>query len=1037
MHRYAIVEHLALISCSISSVPPPTFLCPRFLREPACITRQHHGHRRGHNATRCLATAAENLSPQKGPVVKANTKERDVRRAIAAILESSTLSSQKAWASLLEPYLPVDLQRNRSRKLLSTTEIGSVLGPTQDLHILLAEARKFKEGKGDLLAHLAIKEDRKDAVVWLVAKMLEVNAMGLQNNSNVSSSQAIAQRRPCLPLEDATRGAETTEQLISDRRSPFDEESDLDRLTAPFSRSVSHESLGEIWRSVGSMILQAADLKPSSGQSRSIMACVLRILSHLHHVGAVPESIYNYAPAADPSVLQRPPTLYYWSRKIMVVLSDAYWTSANLPPKADQGTELAIYDPDNPNGARIPSVNMAPLVPEVEPQIWLDFVLWCCVEGGWITEGADIVYEMWSRDAKGRKYSVIDWNTLNAQKAPKTPWIAGFKAAINRSSMREHAGGATFASDDGRIGFLKPPKRTVSSEVIAAIVDGLVNTASSRPEAYGNNRARVDKRVNVCRIILERKQHGLGSTSWNSVVLRMSDSFSTNQHIPSTFLEHLASWSPSFLQESAVVNSAYLSTSPAQNYVADPSAVPLGLLHRLLLEFILAGNYRGALRIFHRLQYMVDNNRRISLDSFPEMVSLDHEHFDEEALTKSSEQQDAPGLNVQLPVNVIAPFLDMITDAKYFDLGRWLLHSEDVDGCIIPPTMYSDPVLQPALIRFASAIDDRVLLGGVTQQLKTPLPEATLRALLHHQIKTHKWDGVNEILELFRDGDGLAWDATDVVAIVRALLHGKGKPSDNTGNGAKGPNPFDLLNGLLRGRYNTSVEASQLRNFSQTRMLNQLVSLIMSVPGELGGDLEALSNTRSHRLAASCTIPTKAFNMLLESVVELFGVHEGKWLCERWCSLNGASSSHSQSSHHSASQAVEPNMQTFYHVLRPISHAILQQKQAGEGYGVRQPVDSSAVDDDTDSTSSSAQISRWSQEQSVVDWGIASCLELGITWRAIREDLPGLAIFDRRRPAIDDSENTPCTASRSVRLVDGKAMHEETLDDELAHRIPT
>ncbi|KAL8873838.1 MAG: hypothetical protein Q9174_000744 [Haloplaca sp. 1 TL-2023] len=1017
MHRYAIVEHLALITCSIPSAPPPTFLCPRFLHKSACATRHHHGQRRRQKGTRWLATAAEKPLPQEDLVVKTNTQERDVRRSRAAIFQSATSSSQMAWENLLEPYLPTDLRRKRSPDLQSTTDIGRVHSPTQDVHILLAEARQSKGGNSDLLAHLVIKEDRQNAVVWLVVKMLEAHAMELRTNSNVSRSQADARRRPFLPLEDATRGAETTEQLISGRRPLFDEQSKLDRLTACITRSASHESLGEIWRSVGSMILRAADSQSSPDKSRSIMACVHRILSHMHHVGAVPESIYNYAPATDPSVLQRPPTLYYWSRRIMVVLSDAYWVSTNPPPKADQGKEFAVYDPDDPNSARIPSVDMAPLVPEVEPHIWLDFVLWCCVEGGWITEAADIVYKMWRRGLGGKRYSVIDWNTLSAQKAPEMPWIAGFKASINRSRMREYAGGATFASEDGRMGSLKPPKRTVSSEVIAAIIDGLVNTASSRPEAYGNSCAKVEERVNACRTILERKQHGLGSSSWNSIVLRMSESLSTIQGTPSTSLEAIVSWSPSFLQESAVVNSAYLSTSPAQTYVADPSAIPLGLLHRLLSNLILAGNYRGALGIFQKLQHMVDNNRTISIKSFPEMVSLNQGQFDDEALTKSGEQQDAPGLNAQLPVNVIAPFLDMITDAKHFDLGRWLLHSQDIDGCIISPTMYSDPMLQPALIRFASAIEDRTLLDRVTQQLKTPLSEATLRALLQHHIKTHKWDGVNEILELLRDGDGLAWDATDVVAIVRVLLHSKGDPSDKTRTSAEGPDPFDLLDGLLRGRYNTSPKASQLREFSQTRMLNQLVSLIMSVPGGLGSDLKAFSTTQYHRLAANCSIPTKAFNMLLESVVELFGVYEGKILCERWCSLNHFSSPNSQPSHGSISQIVKPNLQTFYHVLRPISHSVLQQIEAGGHYGHRQSVDGLAVDDDelaaprsdtdTDSISSSLQRSRWSWDRSVADWGIASCLELGVTWDTVKEDLPGLANFD------------------SVGQSDSEGMHEE------------
>lgn len=904
----------------------------------------------------------------------------------------------------------------------------------QDLHIWLAEARKVKEPKGDLLTYLAVKEDRQDAVVWLVEAMLRAHAKDLQPSSKLSKSQGIPRHHSPLPLEDATRSTEATEQLVYNRRSSASAILDLDALTEPKSRSATHESLGEIWRSVGSMILQAADRKPSSTKSRSIMVCVHRILAHLHHVGAVPHSIYNYAPATEPSVLQRPPTLHYWSLRIMMVLSDAYWISTNPPRVSNDSMALEVYDPDDPNGARLPSIDMAPLMPDVEPQIWLDFVLWCCVEGGWITEAAEIVHEMWSRRVEKRQYSVIDWSTLSAQEAPKLPWTTRLKAAINRSRMREHAGGASFASDDDRVGFLKPPERTVSREVVAAIVDALVNTASSRPGTFGNNHSVVGKHINVCKIMLERKQLGLGSSSWNSIILRMFESLSTDPDTPSTFLEQIVSWSPSFLQEPAAANSAYLSSSPAQTYVADPSAISVGLLHRLLSDFILAGDFRGALRTFRRLQDIVDANRRISLGSFPQMVSFDLQQVGEEALIGDGEQHEAPGLNVQLPANVLAPFLDMITDVKCFDLGSWLLHSDDVDGCIIPPTMYSDSVLQPALIRFASAAGDRGLLDGVTQQLKAPLPEGILRALLHHQIKCGNWDGANEIFELLRDGDGLAWDPTDVIALARVLLHDEKRPSFISSNSPKGQSPLILLRALLRGQYNTADDPSQPRNLLQTRMLNQIVRIIVSVPSGLSKELSAFCNTEFNRISASCTISTKAFNMLLESVVECFGVVEGKRLCQRWCLLPDTAVLGGTASNRDIERVVKPDIQTFYHVLRPITHSTLHDDKL-DATGLPQPADPLAVTNNgfnatpANETSvgvdMSLQATRLNQEeeQSVMDWGIARCLELGVQWKEMKQDLPGLAAFhqDRHnRHATDDLDVAKLVDSKVVKPIDRK-----------------
>ncbi|KAL8694683.1 MAG: hypothetical protein Q9218_000694 [Villophora microphyllina] len=960
-----------------------------------------------HIYVRSLSTTAIDTHSQSDGASAAAEKEGNARRAMTAMLRSPSNPNQKPWISLLEPYLPHHLQRQKPPNAHITSAPDGETLPTHDLHIWLAAARKAKESTGDLLTHLAVKEDRQDAVVWLVEAMLKAHASDFQTIVG-PPSHSIAQHQPPISLEDVTRSNETTERFVQGKCSLNPAGADLDVLTAARGSSSAHDCLGELWRSVGSMILQAADRKPTSAKSKSIMVCVHRILAQLHHVGAVPHSIYNYAPAKDPSVLQRPPTLHYWSLSIMMVLSDADWQWKNQPQSPND-------NPDDPDGAHLPSVNIEPILPNIEPQIWLDFVLWSCVEGGWITEAAEIVYEMWTRRVEKRRYSVIDCNSLRAQDAPQLPWTAKLKAAINRSRMREYAGGANFATDDDRVGFLKPPERTVSSEVIAAIVDGLVNTASPQPRFFGNNHSVVEKHISVCKIMLERKQLGLGSNSWNSIILRMFESLSSHPNVPSTFFEPVLSWSPFLLQEPKSTNSAYLASSSAQTYVADPSAAPLGLLHRLLSQFIFLGDFRGAVRIFRRLQDTVDVNRRISLDCFPDVMAQDSQQFDEEALIGHGDQQGPPGLNLQLHTSVLAPFLDMITDEKCFDLGSWLLYSDDIDGCVIPSAMYSDSALQPSLIRFASAAADETLLESVIQQLNAPLSEGTLRALLHHQIQSGKWNSVMEIFELLRDGNSSAWDATDVIALARAILRIEKSPSIVSSNGSTDPSPQALLQALLSGHYNTARDHSKMRNFSQTRMLNQLARIIASVRSKLRRDLSTLCNIESNQNSATCAVPTTAFNMLLECVVELDGLIEGERLCQRWCLSGVAASPRRTVGSVDTQRVVHPDIQTFYKILRPISQANLQADRVGH---------------DTDGLASPPySIDDPQAIQRIMDWGVARCLELGLRPKDIKQDLPGLiwspqAVEPRQVTKRVIGDEAIC--SEAIQMIDRKWSDENT-----------
>ncbi|KAL8677550.1 MAG: hypothetical protein Q9186_006037 [Xanthomendoza sp. 1 TL-2023] len=981
MRTYVAGGHLGYLTRSTSLVALPTFV-PLKLQIPYQYPKQLHRLKCSQGSVRGLAAATAGAHLFHDGVLEAKEKERSARRAMTAVLHSATTTQQTLCASLLEPYLPQHLQlQERWEADAAFADVEKPV-PVRDLHIWLAEARNLKEAKGDLLTYLVVKHDRQDAVVWLVEAMLKEHAKGLDALSTATELPVVLQGQSLPSLEDVTRYAGTTADTLEVKRSSG---LDLNTLTGSVKRSASRECLGEIWRSVGFMILQAADYELASAKARSIMTCVLRILAQLHNVGAVPPSIYNQTPAADPSVLQMPPTLYLWSLRIMTDLSDASFSSMSPRPLSDQTAAFSLQDSNDTSGDGSPAVAPGDLIPEVEPQVWLDFVLWCCVEGGWVTEAAEIVHEMWTKSTEGRQYAVIDWHTLRDQTAPKLPWTTRLRLAINGSRIREFPGGASLGIYDERQSLLKPPDRTVSSEVVAAIVDALVNTINTQPNVMGNKASDVEKHISVCKMMLDREELGLGSNSWNSIILRMYETLSSNPDVPETYLlEKFIEWSPLFLQEPDLANSEYHIGSIGSSYVADPSALILGLLHRLLVDFAVAGDFRAAVRIFRRLQNTVDANRTSNLEKFKIMVAPDLPQNNAEAEVQSIKQPEAPGLNLQLPPIILAPLLELITDVKDYDLGSWLLYSDDVDGCIIPSSMYSETVLQPALIRFASAANDAHLLDCVTRQLKTPLSEGMLRALLHHQIHCGDWQGVNEIFELFRDVNGLAWDATDVMALAGAVLrleksHLKGSPRKS---GTLWPGA--LLQRLMKGQYNTAQNPSQARDFSQRRMLNQLARVIASVPSELSRSLTPFCSVRYNQLSSSCDVPSRAFNVWLSSVAEVFGVFEGRQLCEQWCSFGESANDVGRTYGRDVERAVEPNIQTFYTFFHQISQARLRGNEAGES------TQSSGTDSRGDRDRSTKIPVHRASEQSIIDWAAARCLERGVPWGRIKQDFPAL-----------------------------------------------
>lgn len=826
---------------------------------------------------RCASGLASNASVVKNDGLPLVLETVDSSSADSADVPRDR-NDADGWAALLEPYLPLSL---RTRSLIEKlTEFDGVRCIDTLPHLLL-KARTTADLWLDLLSYLGVNQGRWEAVLWLTTTLLAhmKKAVTFPQDEIVLHQPSW---RVAGSLDEVTEYGIWADPVSRPFGAPIPS---LDKLTSVAERITStvgsrplSEALGHIWQGTGKMILEATDRPPE--ECRVIMSHVYRILAHLHHIGAIPNTMYNYSPAIDPSVLQRPPTLHLLSSRILTTLSDAVWRAQEkevISEAASVGAEHSY------RGHELPEARIKVRVRELGTEVWLEFILWSCVEGGWISEAAWIVTEMEKRKGNS-KWSVINWDAVQEPPSSGTP-----KASrMDWQGLKSRIGGAVGGIEGYNEAppFVEMGPRTISSEVVAALVDGLVNLVRPTSKNGGKTPAMVWEDISTCKKLLERGGFGLGSSSWNSIILRLVESRSFNPEAEPGMLERILTFAPIYQQELEALNSPAAPGSFAQEYVAEQSAASLGLLHRTLHAFACQGNLQGALRTIKQLQSLVDANRHKSIKEFKGRIEETLRNGYEDSLQSVddySNDTDVPGFHPHVPVGTLAVLLDLVTDAKLFELGKWLLYSDAVDGRIIPSYLYTVPALQPALLRFATATKDVKLFNRlVTRDMNLPLSEEHMRALLQCQIALGKWDAVDEVLKYRRDERDMTWDSSDIMAVASAVVRLEKSNEPDSGLAIK--KPRHILQELLRGDYSKPSDPSQPRDYSRPRLLNQLCRILQTIPSLLP-HLPYTGEIKTGQAHVATSVAVHSFNVLLEGAVETYGSVEGRRLWTLWCQV--------------------------------------------------------------------------------------------------------------------------------------------------------
>jgi hypothetical protein len=632
------------------------------------------------------------------------------------------------WLAAIDPFLPANLRRDQTDKAAKTPAVTAL-----DLAIVINAAQDVSL---DILSHIGLVEGRWQAVIWITKKLVENGKRTIEPPVQLEpSANIIWPEVEPRTLQDLTEHPLRTERIRPSRKLKLS----LDDLTeAPDTISLRHiavkRALGQLWRSMGSMILASAE---KNNAEAVVMPHILEIIAYLHHIGLMPDSVYTYRPSENKYALQQPPTLHMLSSKILTALSDASWKAHEASIKLANKSAKPSYF----LGHEIPGSRYKVHVTEVGPELWLELVLWSCLHGGWTSDGLAILEQVVSKQ-EAHGWGLISWREImlaeqNNSPAPSRGW--------KLFPMNGEA--AARFEDRARV------KRTISSEVVTAFVDAAINQLSLGVGLRGLNVDVVISQLKMLKGFLDANNLSLGSTAWDTVISRLIESGSiVPEKRPETLL-HLYHLAAGF---GAEVSTANTSATPGDEvpYFFEPTTLLLNLLHRTMRSFISNGDIQGAMTTLMLLQQHTDENKQKSLQQFFEMLKSEEPRKDE-PFTSHLPPVDFPAFDINMPVPLRARLLDLATESQMYELGRWLLFAQDLDGPLITRDLYGHRNIASSIVRFGTLAGENDLVLDVIkragawndQDQDQRMPAEVLIALLCSQMKLRRWDSVRSMQE--------------------------------------------------------------------------------------------------------------------------------------------------------------------------------------------------------------------------------------------------------------------------------------------------
>ncbi|KAI9791289.1 MAG: hypothetical protein M1816_004070 [Peltula sp. TS41687] len=645
------------------------------------------------------------------------------------------------------------------------------------------------------------------------------------------------------------------------------------------ARRVQKLSVGEVWRSVGSMILEAAD--DSGRRSKDIMPYVLQIIAHLHHTNALPSKIYRYTSPVEGTTTQRPPTLHFLSSRILTSLSDAVWRAYETSVAAEAA---AVGARDTYLGHEVPGARYKVKVRELGPEIWMELVLWACLDCGLIEEGASILQELKVRSVLGTRWFTIPWTAVQTNPSPKDPHTP----YVNWEQVkgRAHRSGAGVEGYSLEPPFIELGSRTISTEVVTAMVDALLSGLSVPDPKDGLSSRQILEKIADLHELLSRDGYSLGTDVVDNMVSRIVDYLRPELRLHSDLIK-------SIVRITTVVGSVSHSSpdagntaskGPTSNFACHSEAIS-NVLYSLLHMYAEVGDFRRANLVIQQLETISERAEPPTIES--EDVHHEDHKGDDTDPAKTRDINTAQLSHIR-SAN-IAPYVDLVVQLGELKSGTELLYSSSNSKRLISEDMYSEKSLTPALLRYAGATSDKSLLENLEGRISPPLSGEMLRAYLHCQVQLRRWDIVLLLLEYTREDAIASWDAEFAFRLARFIINHEQLVTEKVPKGSRQDEPDKevkiiqrILTELLRGEYGPPESQRIASSRAQENYIECIGRMIQDASEEFQS-IWRPSKTSWKYLRSADHIPVRAFNVLLQAVVLKSGSLAGMRMWEVWC----------------------------------------------------------------------------------------------------------------------------------------------------------
>jgi hypothetical protein len=436
-------------------------------------------------------------------------------------------------------------------------------------------------------------------------------------------------------------------------------------------------------------------------------------------------------------------------------------------------------------------------------------------------------------------------------------------------------------------------ERTITSEVVAAYVDGLINCIRVGVGDRGISPDVVLDHIKIFKEMLDKHNMGLGFTTWEGILVRFFESGSINlQNDPGLMLDALGLIQP-YGKELESVN---LRTPSVHNqssvpaYIFDPSAAALGLLHRVIRSYINLTDIDGTLNSLAAVQVYTDLNKRRSLEAFFRDLRKSNSlsNMEKEGIFSSNiPPKSYPSFFPELPVTVLCGLLELFAEARMFWIGDHLLYSKAIDGPLIPRRLHAEPAVAASIIRYGTIASRKKLLEYILKESATTgkegpvLSAVVLQALLESLIQRRQWNAVENILNFIRQSRKYTWRPVTVAVLAREMLllqqgiRTKGQSND----------PDSLLRAtsifrtLMQMGYGRPEEASNPW-YDPYMELHSLLGVLSSIDPQWMTFCAKLSSKSGSQPLA---LDQSSFDYILDGAIAAFGVQTGKHLWDTWC----------------------------------------------------------------------------------------------------------------------------------------------------------